>query len=205
MTKLRQRIRKVADTKSSPSTLIQKSIVFKLFHSGKRFQKVPFSRTILCGCKRIGVDGRRIRNNKVAFSNLSGIVWTGPKFALGLFGLQIDFVGLLQRIDYCGPSKGCMQPLVPLSFKIILELWAAGTFRSPTPTPAPSPPAPRGRVTLKKPRRARANNNTINVEEGFRIVPLRIFHNGVQSFHNGKDLCWVDEQDSTNKFPQTAK
>ena len=28
---------------------------------------------------RISVDGRRIRNNKVAFSNLSGIVWTGPK------------------------------------------------------------------------------------------------------------------------------
>ena len=27
---------------------------------------------------RIIVDGRRIRNNKVAFSNLSGIVWTGP-------------------------------------------------------------------------------------------------------------------------------
>ena len=26
---------------------------------------------------RISVDGRRIRNNKVAFSNLSGIVWTG--------------------------------------------------------------------------------------------------------------------------------
>ena len=25
-----------------------------------------------------GVDGSRIRNNKVAFSNLSGIVWTGP-------------------------------------------------------------------------------------------------------------------------------
>ena len=24
------------------------------------------------------MDGRRIRNNKVAFSNLSGIVWTGP-------------------------------------------------------------------------------------------------------------------------------
>ena len=29
---------------------------------------------------RISVDGSRIRNNKVAFSNLSGIVWTGPKF-----------------------------------------------------------------------------------------------------------------------------
>ena len=28
---------------------------------------------------RISVDGRRIRNNKVAFSNLSGIVWTGPR------------------------------------------------------------------------------------------------------------------------------
>ena len=84
MTKLRQRIRKVADTKSSPSTLIQKSIVFKLFHSGKRFQKVPFSWIFLCGYKRISVHGRRIRNNKVAFSNLSGIVWTGPQ--LKLFG-----------------------------------------------------------------------------------------------------------------------
>ena len=29
---------------------------------------------------RISVDGSRIRNNKVAFSNLSGIVWTGPYF-----------------------------------------------------------------------------------------------------------------------------
>ena len=28
---------------------------------------------------RISVDGSRIRKNKVAFSNLSGIVWTGPK------------------------------------------------------------------------------------------------------------------------------
>ena len=27
----------------------------------------------------ISVDGGRIHNNKVAFSNLSGIVWTGPK------------------------------------------------------------------------------------------------------------------------------
>ena len=31
---------------------------------------------------RICVDGSRIRNNKVAFSNLSGIVWTGPEFAI---------------------------------------------------------------------------------------------------------------------------
>ena len=28
---------------------------------------------------RISVDGSRIRNNKVAFSNFSGIVWTGPQ------------------------------------------------------------------------------------------------------------------------------
>ena len=48
MTKRRQCIRKVADTKSSPSTLIQKSIVFKLFHSGERFQEVPFSWIFLC-------------------------------------------------------------------------------------------------------------------------------------------------------------
>ena len=34
------------------------------------------------------------------------------KFARDLFGLQIDFIGLLQRIDYSGPSIGCMQPLV---------------------------------------------------------------------------------------------
>ena len=33
------------------------------------------------------------------------------KFALVLFGLQNDFIGLLQRIDYRGPSIGCMQPL----------------------------------------------------------------------------------------------
>ena len=35
------------------------------------------------------------------------------KFAFGLFGLLIDFIGLLERIDYCGPSIGCVQPFVP--------------------------------------------------------------------------------------------
>ena len=44
------------------------------------------------------------------------------KFALALFGLQIDFIGLLQRIiDYCGPSIGCRQPLV---FVLIPSLFA---------------------------------------------------------------------------------
>ena len=30
------------------------------------------------------------------------------KFSLGLFGLKMNFIGLLQTIDYCGPSIGCM-------------------------------------------------------------------------------------------------
>ena len=64
------------DTKSFPSTLIQKSI--------RRFQIVPLWRAFSKSSVfvdlfvRISVDGRRIRNNKVAFSNLSGIVWTRP-------------------------------------------------------------------------------------------------------------------------------
>ena len=33
------------------------------------------------------------------------------KLTLGLFDLQIDFIGLLQRTEYCAPSIGCMQPL----------------------------------------------------------------------------------------------
>ena len=42
------------------------------------------------------------------------------KFALGLFGLQIDFIGLLQRIDYSGSSIGCMQTLVIIVITIII-------------------------------------------------------------------------------------
>ena len=40
--------------------------------------------------------------------------WREEGSALGLFGLQIDIIGLLQRIDYCGSSIGCMQPLVTI-------------------------------------------------------------------------------------------
>ena len=49
-----------------------------------RFQIVPLWRAFSKSSvfvdlfMRISVDGRRIRNNKVAFSNLSGTVWTGP-------------------------------------------------------------------------------------------------------------------------------
>ena len=78
MKKWRKRIQKVPDTKSSPSTLVQKSCAFKFFHSRERILKVPFSRIFLCGYVRCSVDGRPNRNNKVAFSNLSGIVWTRP-------------------------------------------------------------------------------------------------------------------------------
>ena len=67
MTKWRKRIQKVPDTKSSPSTLIQNSCVFKFFHSRERILKVPFSRIFLCGYVRCSVDGRPNRNNKVAF------------------------------------------------------------------------------------------------------------------------------------------
>ena len=79
MTNWRERIQKVPDTKSSLSALIEKSCVFKLFHSRECIQKVPFSRIFLCGYVRCSVDGRPNRNNKVAFSNLSGIVWTRPE------------------------------------------------------------------------------------------------------------------------------
>ena len=50
-----------------------------------RFQIVPLWRAFSKSSvfvdlfMRISVDGSRIRNNKVAFSNLSGIVWTGPQ------------------------------------------------------------------------------------------------------------------------------
>ena len=55
-----------------------------------RFQIVPLWRAFSKSSvfvdlfMRISVDGSRIRNNKVAFSNLSGIVWTGPYTVDGL-------------------------------------------------------------------------------------------------------------------------
>ena len=45
----------------------------------------------------ISVDGSRIRNNKVAFSNLSGIVWTGPKLTHKFFRLAPFRVSLRDR------------------------------------------------------------------------------------------------------------
>ena len=60
---------------------------------------------------RISVDGSRIRNNKVAFSNLSGIVWTGPntkKYRFQIvplwraFSKSSVFVDIFMRISVDG-------------------------------------------------------------------------------------------------------
>ena len=57
---------------------------------------------------RISVDGSRIRNNKVAFSNLSGIVWTRPKqitwvcFKLYKEWLSLLFQDKAIHTDYSG-------------------------------------------------------------------------------------------------------
>ena len=58
------------------------------------------------------MEGRGQNTTNESRDGYYGCHVTVYKFALGLFGLQIDFIGLLQRIDYCGPSIGCMQPLV---------------------------------------------------------------------------------------------
>ena len=64
-----------------------------------RFQIVPLWRAFSKSSvfvdlfMRISVNGRRIRNNKVAFSNSSGIVWTGPKSTgCGTVSLRFKFV-----------------------------------------------------------------------------------------------------------------
>ena len=56
---------------------------------------------------RISVDGSRIRNNKVAFSNFSGIVWTGP-----------DCVFFSVESDDMESSKRCEKLVSPLIFII---------------------------------------------------------------------------------------
>ena len=67
-------IKKVPDTKSYLSTLIQKSCVFKLFHSRERIQKVPFLRIFLCRYVRCSVDGRPNRNNKFIWHSVDEVI-----------------------------------------------------------------------------------------------------------------------------------
>ena len=56
---------------------------------------------------RISVDGSRIRNNKVAFSNLSGIAWKGP-----------DCVFFSVESDDMESSKRCEKLVSPPFFII---------------------------------------------------------------------------------------
>ena len=67
-----------------------------------RFQIVPLWRAFSKSSvfvdlfMRISVDGNRILNNKVAFSNLSGIVWTEPKicrYIAAVIGQSICHLG----------------------------------------------------------------------------------------------------------------
>ena len=51
------------------------------------------------------VNRQRIPQTNYVMDTMGVTVY---KFALGLFGLQIDLIGLLQRDDYCGLSIGCM-------------------------------------------------------------------------------------------------
>ena len=53
-----------------------KSIVFKLFHSGERFQKVPFSWIFLCVL--VWTEGVSV-TIKLRFQ-IHPTVWTGPEF-----------------------------------------------------------------------------------------------------------------------------
>ena len=69
-----------------------------------RFQIVPLWRAFSKSSvfvdlfMRTSVDGSRIRNNKVAFSNLSGIVWTGPKMFWTNWQLVVVSIAILLPI-----------------------------------------------------------------------------------------------------------
>ena len=68
---LRHRIRKYPD---SPVHMLSDSLRIYFFHSGERI----FFFRIRCRIRRMRVDGSRIRKQKVANSQISGYVWTGP-------------------------------------------------------------------------------------------------------------------------------
>ena len=58
--KVKSRFRNVPFSKCSPSTVKRLAGVFKFFHSGDLFRKVPFSVGNLSGFMRISVDGALI-------------------------------------------------------------------------------------------------------------------------------------------------
>ena len=82
-----------------------------------RFQIVPLWRAFSKSSvfvdlfMRISVDGSRIRCNKVAFSNLSGIVWTGPQM-----------IWTRQLFDRCLPRRaGCAAPGLKLELVLAVN------------------------------------------------------------------------------------
>ena len=74
-----------------------------------RFQIVPLWRVFSKSSvfvdlfMRISVDGSRIRNNKVAFSSLSVIVWTGPNIE-SIISLVLVTIEICSKIQSF-PSK----------------------------------------------------------------------------------------------------
>ena len=80
-----------------------------------RFQIVPLWRAFSKSSvfvdlfTRISVDGSRIRNNKVAYSNLSGIVWTGP---------QSITVRSKKRSDFVRMDSGWVEKILTFFFSL---------------------------------------------------------------------------------------
>ena len=66
------------------------------------------------------MDGRRIRNNKVAFSNLAGIVWTGPK---SLHVLLLAISMLMKRGLFCLRENSF--PQIPFPVLEMEDSWNA--------------------------------------------------------------------------------
>ena len=104
MTKWRQRIRKVADTKSSPSDTNTKKYRFQIVPLWRASSKsVVFVDLFM----RISVDGRRIRNNKVAFFKFIRHSVDGASdllFCLTLFFFcfwTLNKINCFKKYEYC--------------------------------------------------------------------------------------------------------
>ena len=87
---------------SNLSTLIQKSCVFKLFHTRERIQNVLFLQTFLCRFVCCSVDGRPNHYNKVVFSNLSSIVRTRPECLRTLVAATVLTASAMCQVQFFG-------------------------------------------------------------------------------------------------------
>ena len=75
------------------------------------------------------MEGRGQNTTNESRDGYYGCHVTVYRFALGLFGLQINFIGSLQRIDCYGPSIGFMQPLVKVNNGEEVSFEALGLIR----------------------------------------------------------------------------